>query len=115
MDLKVKYIDNKTIIKLPYSQINANNIPELSGLIFDLVPETNGMIYLDLGNVETFDSKALSFLISLHKRCITQGGKLSLLDTQPNVMYLLTLTSLTKIFEVYKDEFQLMGLQKETA
>lgn len=115
MSIKTRQIDCKTIVEIPCTTINLDNIKDFSDEVYEIIRQTQGNVVLDLGHVESIDSRALGFIVSLHKRCIYEGSKLSLLSVRPSVMYLLTITRFDSILDIYNDENQFMEVVKTSA
>jgi len=57
-------------------------------------------VVLDLSELTFCDSTGLAGLVRLHKRAVAAGGHLVLRSPLPRVLNLLTLTGLTRLFQI---------------
>jgi anti-sigma B factor antagonist len=55
---------------------------------------------LDLSGLDYIDSSGLGMLISIHKRCLQQGGRMTISGLRGMVEELFTLTRLDLVFNV---------------
>jgi anti-sigma B factor antagonist len=115
MELRTRNIGTRLVIELPFRSINMENISMLSERLFHIIDSTDGNVVLDLSQVESLDSRALGFIISIHKRCIMNGGRLSLLSATPCVRYLLTVTRVDNILDIFSDEMQVVQRLQNSA
>lgn len=66
-----------------------------------LAGSLQGRLVLDLGGLEFINSVGLGALVTAHVRCHRLGGWMRIANPSPEIRHLLTLTSLTRLFEVY--------------
>jgi anti-sigma B factor antagonist len=59
-------------------------------------------LLLDLSNVRFLSSNALGILVSLKKKVDAAGGRLRLCGLEPDLLELLRITNLDRIFEMYE-------------
>ncbi len=55
---------------------------------------------MDLASVTFLDSSGLGTLISLHKALRTRGGEFRIVNAAPNVLQILELTRLHRVFQI---------------
>jgi|SRR6056297_537999 len=60
-------------------------------------------IALDFENMEYIDSSGLGVIVSLHKRCKLNGGRLAICSLNETLLRLFKLTSLDKALNLYSD------------
>ena len=72
-----------------------------------IVSESNGKVILDLSNIKFIDSTGIGVLISALKTARQSDTSFALCRIQKDVMGLLSLMKLDKIFEICKDESKL--------
>ena len=58
-------------------------------------------IALDFENMEYIDSSGLGVIVSLHKRCKLNGGRLAICSLNDTLLRLFKLTSLDKALNIY--------------
>ena len=65
-----------------------------------MMDEGHYRLVVDLEGVEFMDSTGLGVLVSCLKRAKEHGGDLSLVCTSPQILRVLSITGLDKVFEV---------------
>ncbi|MFA7621457.1 MAG: STAS domain-containing protein [Aminobacteriaceae bacterium] len=68
--------------------------------LITLLDEGVSNLTLDLHGLDYIDSSGLGVLISIHKRCLQKGGKMSVTGLRGMVEELFKLTRLDLVFEV---------------
>ena len=81
-----------------YVEDSASVREKLIGLIEDGV----STLTLDLGGLDYIDSSGLGVLISIHKRCLQKGGRMTVTGLRGMVKELFKLTRLDLVFDVAK-------------
>jgi len=76
----------------------------LREVVTGLMENGKKRILLNLQGVEYVDSGGLGELVRTHTTLQKEGGQLKMVNVNPRVQELLRLTSLHKVFDVYKDE-----------
>jgi len=76
----------------------------LREVVMGLIENGKKRILLNLQGVEYVDSGGLGELVRTHTTLQKEGGQLKMVNVNPRVQELLRLTSLHKVFDVYKDE-----------
>jgi anti-sigma B factor antagonist len=115
MELQTRILDNRTVVTIPVKQIKLENISWLSQSLFEIIDTIDHSPVLDLSDVDSIDSQALGFLISIHKRCIINGGRLSLLGVNSSILYLLKVTRIDNILDIFENETHLEVSYKTSA
>lgn len=95
--------NNFIILNIPFNSFNYQNILQYEKKTLDILDSSGGHIILNMAHVESIDSKALAFIVNLHKLCLKAGGHFGLLSTQPPVMELMELSKFTDILEFYNN------------
>lgn len=91
--------DDLGVLRLA-GRLTANDHPSvLKDAVADLVRRGARHVILDLSGVRYIDSTRLGELIAAHVTISREGGRLILAGTPPRVLELLTLSSLTGVFE----------------
>ncbi len=77
----------------------------IRGAVIGALESGTRNIVLNLAQVAYLDSAAgIGELVSSYTSAVRQGGRLRLLHADKNIAYILHLTRLTSIFEMYDDE-----------
>ncbi|MEU3278858.1 STAS domain-containing protein [Streptomyces antibioticus] len=61
-------------------------------------------ILLNLASVSVIDSAGIGELVSSYTHVANRGGKLKLVNLPPKITYMLQVTQLISVFEVFDDE-----------
>ena len=84
-------------------EIDASTAPTLDGALADL-PDGDGPVVLDLGDVSFIDSSGLRVLIALATRASDVGRTVTLDRPSPTVARLLEITGLAEMFGLESDD-----------
>ena len=84
----------------PVGEIDLDTVGLLSAALADTIASGPDRVVVDLAHVSYIDSAGLGALVGAHKRLRAVGGALVLRCEQPQVMRLLTITGLTKLFTI---------------
>jgi anti-sigma B factor antagonist len=79
--------------------IGTKVVPEATVPLYALAGD--GRLLLDLGNVRFLSSNALGILVSFQKKVDAAGGRLRLCCLDPDLLELLRITKVDRIFEVF--------------
>lgn len=82
------------------SQLGAVNANDFRDWVRSALAEGQNSIELDLAQTTFVDSCGLGALVALHKTARSRGGRLRLLNPQPQVQQLLELTRMNQIFDI---------------
>ena len=78
-------------------------------VINTLIEKEKNQIALDFSGLEYIDSSGLGTIVSLHKRCKMNGGKLAVYHISETLSRLFKLTSLDKALNLYEDKESIFG------
>src|SRR5580765_7428479 len=67
-------------------------------------PARKWRIALDLADVTLLASMGLGMLVSMHKACAQNGGKLIICGLRPEIMSLLKITHLERVLKIVADK-----------
>ncbi len=85
-------------------ELDMSNANEFKNeLIDEFVSKGKVAIALDLSNLEYIDSSGLGVIVSVHKRCKLNGGRLAICGMNDTLNRLFKLTSLDKALNIYPD------------
>jgi anti-sigma B factor antagonist len=104
--LDVSEVGDVTVVRFVERRIlDANNIEELGGELFDLIEQENRQkLLLNFTDVEFLSSAALNKFIILDKKLREGGGMLKLSNLRPEIHEVFTITRLTQLFDIKEDE-----------
>ncbi len=75
----------------------------LRDFIRELIDENNHYILMDMANVTYISSSVLGVLITTYRELQTKNGTLKLVNLQPSVSNLFSITRLDRIIEMFND------------
>jgi anti-sigma B factor antagonist len=81
-------------------EIDAFTSPRLRERLAELMDDGHFALVVDLEGVDFMDSTGLGVLVSSLKRAKEHGGELSLVCTSPQILRVLSITGLDRVFEV---------------
>jgi anti-sigma B factor antagonist len=84
-------------------EIDVSTAPELHGLLADVVSHGPQLVIVNLTDVSFIDSTGLGVLVEAVRDVRGGGGDLRLVVTQPQIIKVLELTGLDKVFDVLPD------------
>ncbi len=91
--------DQSVIIK-PQGKITAANVDEFRQDLLDIVSAGDVNLIIDLAGVEMIDSKGLAIFVVCHKTVSEQGGSLTVVTDNQDLLGLFHLMRLDKHFKV---------------
>jgi len=86
---------------------NSNTFKE--EVVGTMIEKGKNHIALNFSGLEYIDSSGLGTVVSLHKRCKMNGGKLAVYDIGETLLRLFKLTSLDKALNLYEDKESIFG------
>jgi anti-sigma B factor antagonist len=93
----VQFVDRKIL--------DERNIQELGQELFDLVEQDKRTkLVLNFAAVEFLSSAALGKLITLLKKCKTNGSVLRFSNIRPEIYEVFAITKLNRLFDIREDE-----------
>lgn len=82
-------------------EIDLSSIPQLSGMLDDLISGGNIDLIVDMTGVQFIDSTGLGVLVGARKKALAKDGSVQLACLQPKVLKIFRITQLTEIFPVH--------------
>lgn len=96
------------IVKPLERRLDADSSRDFKEQLTEIIQQGESQILLNLAEVEFIDSSGLGTLLSLLRQLGAQGN-LMLCSVDENVMNLLRLTRLNRVFQIYADEAEAMA------
>ena len=103
LQLHERDVGDVTILDLRGQLVDEGDIP-LADWVNGLVRRGRLKILLDFAHVTRLDSTGIGVLISKYLTVQRHGGTLKLLRVGPKALYLLTITKLTTVLELFDSE-----------
>ena len=91
-----------SVIECP-NRLDANIADDFRDKIKELVEQKKFLLVVDLGNTEFIDSSGLGALVSRIAVTKSNQGDVRLASPSPNILKLLEITNLDKIFKCFDD------------
>jgi anti-sigma B factor antagonist len=101
MRLDVKMQNDRTMISVKETRLDAHNSGELKEQILKTLQEGARHVVIDLNEVSFIDSSGLGALLSGYKNASQRSGTFVLSGLQPRVLSMFELTRLNRVFEIY--------------
>ncbi|MEI8288847.1 MAG: STAS domain-containing protein [Verrucomicrobiota bacterium] len=98
--MNIQNQDSQTSVITGLQELTAGNATQVRDEIRAALPASTLNLELDLSGLTFLDSSGLGTLISLHKTMRSRNGTVRLLKPAPNVMQILELTRLHRVFEI---------------
>lgn len=98
--MNIQNIEPQTSVITGLQELAAGNATSVRDEIRAALPAATLNLDLDLSGLTFLDSSGLGTLISLHKTMRSRNGTVRLLKPAPNVMQILELTRLHRVFEI---------------
>jgi anti-anti-sigma factor len=96
---------DQAVVRLPGAQFGTvDRQPEDARLLSSVVELQQRQLILDFGNVEFLTSLGLAMLLTLRKRLAEGGRRLALLNLQPDIYEVFSVTRLNTVFDVRQPE-----------
>jgi anti-anti-sigma factor len=99
-------IDGDTaLVRLPGAQFGTwERQPEDTQALSDIAELQQRQLILDFSNVRFLTSLGLAMLLTLRRRLIERGQRLAILNLQPHVFEVFSVTRLNTLFDVRQQE-----------
>jgi anti-sigma B factor antagonist len=81
-------------------ELDIRSAPDLRAWLTKVLDEGAHQLVVDLSGVEFMDSSGLGVLVGAHKRLARIGGRLRVVGVSPPVARLLSVTGLSRVFDV---------------
>ena len=109
MELRTERRDRGDVAVLAlHGDIDLNTAPSLRLALMEAI-DAGKRIVVDLEGVDFIDSAGLGVLLGGHERANGAGGELVLVATGRNVLRVLELTGLTRVFELHASPAAALG------
>jgi anti-anti-sigma factor len=96
---------DKAVVRLPGAQFGTvERQPEDAQLLSSIVELEQHQLILDFRNVRFLTSLGLAMLLTLRKQLAEGGRRLAILNLQPHVYEVFTVTRLNTLFDVRQQE-----------
>jgi anti-sigma B factor antagonist len=113
MNIEVENKNEKTLVTLGEDRIDAHNSAELKDYLQHLLENGQATLVVDLAAVRFIDSSGLGALLSGYKNASLRQGSLVLSGLQPRVQSMFELTRLHRVFEIFPNVDEALGLVQE--
>ncbi len=101
--VRAESVDENTHLVAAAGEIDALAAPQLGSTLLGLADEGKSAVVVDLSGVTFIDSVGLGVLVGGRKRARSNDGDLVLVATGRNVLRVLDLTGLTRVFDIHGD------------
>jgi anti-anti-sigma factor len=99
--LDVSIEGDQAVVRIPTSHFGSVDGEPADSRLVSLIGELDqSLLALDFGNVNFMSSMGLAMLLTLHKRLTTRGRRLAVLNLQPHLYELFSLTRLDTVLDV---------------
>ena len=102
MNIQDKQINGKTVLTIVGS-IDALTAPQITEYINGLIAKNQTHLIADFGGVDYTSSAGLRVLLGAVKETRAKGGDFYLVDVQPDVEKVLSLSGFTSILKIFSD------------
>jgi len=99
--MKIRYSvsDGRTDVCL-CGELDTPATVEIQPEIDKLLEYASGQVVIDCSELTYIASSGLRQFITIHKRCIADGGHMTLTKITPDVMEILSVTNFDKVFDI---------------
>jgi anti-anti-sigma factor len=87
-----------------HGRFDAHVVPEIKEWFEELQENDNNQILINMVGVHFIDTRALSTLMMIMKRCRENGGWFRICSLQQPVRIIIELMHLSKIFDIFEEE-----------
>jgi len=102
LDLQQSERDGATVLTLT-GDVDARAAPIVRDSLVEAIENNDGLIVLDLTDVPYMDSMGLGMLVGALKRANEHGARLRFVITRSQVLKVLNITGLIRVFDIYPD------------
>lgn len=103
MDIKVRQIENVTVLELAGS-LDISSAHQMRQAWMEAISDRSALVVVNLRDLYFVDSSGLASLVQGLKRAREYHGNLCLCCLQPPVRLILELTRFDKVFEIFVSE-----------
>jgi anti-sigma B factor antagonist len=104
--IDVSYSENPSgavCVIAPYGEVDASKAPTLTAQFNQLLGDGEQRFVIDMSGVTFIDSSGISSIVHLFKRVRIGHGDVKLAAIVPEVLKVLTLIRLDRVFEIFPD------------
>lgn len=98
--LSAAALDGGTPVVEVRGELDLLAAPKLSRRLLDATSEVGGDVVLDLSETTFVDSTTLGVLVGTARRLARHGARLVVVATHPNIVHVIELTGLHRVFTV---------------
>lgn len=102
-DFKIKEFGKVTVVMVYLTRATLQYAVQFKDFVLKLLNEEKKYLVIDLSMCEYLDSTFLGALVSTLKKTVAGGGDLKLVYSKELSSLIFELTSMNKVFDVYKD------------
>ncbi len=102
MKISTHSYESVDIVQMP-KELTLQNAKIVAKVFAELVDTNKSGVILNMSDLSFTDSTGLSLLVKITKKFLSHGGRVLLVSPQPNLMSLLQLTHIEKLFEFFDD------------
>ena len=104
MEIRIRSLDDVIVVE-PIGRITIDSgSARIHERIRQLVGQGQNRLVVDLARVGYMDSTGVGSLVASYTTTVNSGGRIILLKPNEKVEYLLSITNLLKVFEIFQDE-----------
>ena len=103
MDIKVRHVENVTVLQLAGS-LDISNAHHIRQTLIDETSDESAQVVVNLRDLSFVDSSGLAALVQGLKRAREHQGKLCLCSLQSPARLIFEMTRLDKVFEIFVSE-----------
>lgn len=94
-------------------EVDVATAPKLKEILYDLIAAGNYDLVLDFKKVRYIDSTGMGVLVGALKRVREHDGRILLICTNVRIQKLFTITGLSRVFDIFPNEEELMKKVKK--
>jgi len=106
MDLQNREIDGCVVVDINEPKFEHPKTQLLKNHTAKLIQDGKSHLVFNLSNVEMVDSFGIAVFISVLKQCKKAGGNLTLFGLNDQVVYLMELTRMDRVLDIWETEGQ---------
>lgn len=103
MDIKVRHIENVTVLQLVDS-LDISNAHQIRKALFDAISSESAQVVVNLQDLDFIDSSGLAALAQGLRRAREYEGNLCLCSMRSPVRLIFEMTRFDKVFEIFVTE-----------
>ncbi len=100
-DIKTEQLDDDAYVISLAGEVDLYTAPEFKQQLLEVIGEGGKDVIVDFTNTTFIDSTTLGVLVGGVKRLRPNGGRLSIVCSDPNITKIFEITGLDRIFPIY--------------